>query len=163
MRRLLSLLVGLHLLGSSQLLLGEGASASAKELVSVCGAGERALGLSMADFQHVLNQMQGQGVSEDGRAKARKAADDFFRSVFFSDAFKERLAQYFDAQFSQSELSDVVAFYKSAAGKKALHVFPALTNQCLSIGEQLGKPKAETFANKLAQIIEQHKKPQTNQ
>jgi hypothetical protein len=63
------------------------------------------------------------------------------------DAMAPRMTQLFMDTFSESELRDLVAFYRTPTGKKALTQLPVLFEQGTKIGQELAeKNQAELEA-----------------
>jgi hypothetical protein len=87
------------------------------------------------------------------REKLAASANESFRS--FSKRFRERLPQainysqyiedtvypLYDKFFSEKELSDLVAFYKSETGKKVIETMPQIYAESTRLAQELLMPK----------------------
>jgi hypothetical protein len=60
-----------------------------------------------------------------------------------------------DKYFTEDDLKNMIAFYKSPAGKKVLEVMPQMMTEIMIRSEEIAKPRFEAIAN---QILEEEKK-----
>jgi|GEM_PF-524441 len=65
-----------------------------------------------------------------------KAMTDKTSAVLFSDDLKVDIASVYAEVFSEDELRDVIAFYKSPLGKKLLDRMPELMQKSMQISQQ---------------------------
>lgn len=84
------------------------------------------------------------------------------RNTMTWEAMAPRMIQLFMDTFTESELRDLVAFYKTPTGKKALTQLPVLFEQGAKIGQELAeKNQAELEAMIAARSKELEKQGET--
>ncbi len=59
------------------------------------------------------------------------------------DTFGSRLVALYEESFTESELRDMTAFYKTPTGQKALTVLPELSRRMIEIGVTEAKKHAQ--------------------
>jgi len=89
-------------------------------------------------------------VFESFRAKAAKAN--------FADDIHESLVRVYAKYYSESELSDLLAFYGSRTGQKTLEVMPQLMNETMQIASEQLAPKIQKMMEQ-AQDEAEHRRP----
>lgn len=75
---------------------------------------------------------------------------DWAESIMTWETFGPKMTDIYVQAFSEGELRDLVAFYKTATGKKAISLMPELMQQ----GAQLGANEAQKHIPRLQQMIE---------
>jgi hypothetical protein len=110
----------------------------------------------MPDFiwQGILSTKAGQDLSADSKEELRKKllADSDRLSKRTRELFLERLdmgqiveevsIDVYDKYFTEAELKDLIAFYKTATGKKAIEVMPKMFGESMAKTMEAVKPKA---------------------
>jgi uncharacterized protein len=105
------------------------------------------------------------GLTPAQRQKMTAEAKDF---AWFSRTFRERLQQrinfkefvekmsypLYDKYFTESELKDLISFYKSTTGKKTLSVMPALLNDSI---QKSGEVLTPILTGLVHEMIEEEK------
>lgn len=75
-------------------------------------------------------------VPEDKRAGFTKALTPFLTKYCSWDALKHDICVMYAREFTEAELKQLLAFYKSPVGLKLLQKQPVITQMAMSIGQQ---------------------------
>lgn len=75
----------------------------------------------------------------------------WFRKVFAEEGFESEVVALYMKSFSEAELREITAFYKTPVGQKSLALFPELMKQ----GAELGMRRAEEHAAELEEMLAQ--------
>ena len=120
------------------------AMASAKELTSITGATTlfSPLIAGVVEQAKVLYLQQNPALSKDLNEIATQMSADL--QPRFSE-LTEEVARLYAANFTEQELKDILAFYKTTAGKKVLAEQPKIVNSSMKF--------AQEWANKLSDQV----------
>ena len=92
------------------------------------------------------------------------AVKDVLEAVFYDpetqNKFMKTFADLFKAEFTEKEILDMIAFYETETGKKAIQKLPSLMEKGRSIGSKIGEqiarsPKYEQMATMKFQELQQ--------
>lgn len=84
----------------------------------------------------------------------------WFRKVFAADDFESEVVRLYSEAFSEKELQELAAFYKTPVGQKALATMPELMKQGAEIGMRRGQEHAAELEEMLAKARkEREEKP----
>jgi hypothetical protein len=174
---MLTLRIALVLLGSALALFGSEARAEIseskrlliRELLQLSGGGqaaEQAARLFLAQIGYVYGSMVEEVVASESDLSAeekqalREHLADFDRfASAFSERFNERIdldavleAVYvplYDRSFAETELREIVAFYRTPAGRKMIAVLPSLMQDGLDATIPLVQPKVMALVGEI--------------
>ncbi|MFA5353037.1 MAG: DUF2059 domain-containing protein [Thermodesulfovibrionales bacterium] len=92
---------------------------------------------------------------------------DVFRSwyikVFADKAFESQVAGLYVKFFTEGELHELIAFYKTPVGQKTLKALPEIAKQSAMIGENLAEAHAQELQEMLMKAIEKKSQENTNE
>ncbi len=174
---MLTLRIALVLLGSALTLFGAEARAEIseskrlliRELIQFSGGGQEAELVAqsfLAQIRHVYGSMVDEVVAsesdlsaEEKQALREHLADfDLFASAF-SAGFAERIdldaaletiyVPLYDRYFAETELREIVAFYRTPAGLKMIAVLPSLMHDGLEATVTLVQPKVMALVGEI--------------
>lgn len=151
-----------------------------KELITAVDAGNMATKVmdSMLSEMHkqypiMINQMADADttLTADQRKKMKESVNESYER--FSKVFEERLKQkidlnkfmeditysLYDKFFTEDEIKDLIAFYKTSTGKKALSVLPQLSTESLQIVNEKLTPTLITIVTEILTEEEKRIKP----
>ncbi|WP_269540145.1 DUF2059 domain-containing protein [Cerasicoccus fimbriatus] len=128
--------------------------AVATELYDLMSPKDTVIDSFMASFEPYMQQIAQMGVPKEavdqiraeGKALAGKIAED-------PELVTKMIAIYMDT-FSEAELKDLIAFYKTPTGKKALQELPTLFQKGAVAGEEIAQKYLPEFQTKVQQIME---------
>ena len=120
------------------------AMASAKELITITGTTSlfSPLITGVVEQAKVLYLQQNPGLAKDLNEIATQIRADL--QPRFSE-LTEEVARLYAANFTEQELKDILAFYKTTAGKKLLTEQPKIVDNSMKF--------AQDWANKLSDLV----------
>ena len=65
------------------------------------------------------------------------------------------IAAVYAANFTTAELRDIEAFYRQPVGQKMLEKMPAIGQQALAVGQEIGRKAAEELRQRLTEALRQ--------
>ncbi len=87
----------------------------------------------------VGDSIAAQLTSNPEMAPYRDVLLSWMRKIFAGDAFNGEVVRLYIASFSESELRELIAFYRSPIGQKALEKMPELMQKGMAIGQKLAQ------------------------
>lgn len=99
--------------------------------------------LSPAQKKQIVAQMNS---SNAGRSKFQ---DRFLAQLDFHEFVELTFYPLYDKFFTESELRDLVAFYKTPTGLKMIGVMPELTTEAVRLAQTVLVPKLAEISNKI--------------
>jgi hypothetical protein len=95
--------------------------------------------------------------------RATQRMNEVFRRIDYMQIFTDIAAPIFDKHFSESELKEWIAFYKSPVGKKSVELMPAMMMEMMPKMSEALFPKIQAEMDKIiedeAKLLEQESKP----
>lgn len=108
-------------------------------------------------MQTAMNQMLDLQIkTQPGLAPYKDVMRKFLNKHISFAALKDELIQIYVDEFTETELKQISAFYKTPAGKKIVEKGPALVSK----GIQLGSQRVAKHQDELRQMIEDEAKKQ---
>jgi hypothetical protein len=105
-----------------------------------------------------LERMRAQGAPAELVDKIHAEAQDFFAQNFKWDEVRPKVAKLYSDAFTEAELRELIAFYQTPTGQKAVAKLPALVQESGVVamsGVQAGMPQ---FQQRIGELIESYKK-----
>jgi uncharacterized protein len=65
------------------------------------------------------------------------------------------IAAIYAANFTAAELRDIETFYRQPAGQKLLEKMPAISQQALAVGQEVGRKASEDLRQRLTEALRQ--------
>jgi uncharacterized protein len=65
------------------------------------------------------------------------------------------IAAIYATNFTAAELNDIEAFYRQPTGQKMLEKMPAINQQALAVGQEIGRRAAEDLRQRLTEALRQ--------
>ena len=65
------------------------------------------------------------------------------------------IATIYASNFTAAELNDMEAFYRQPTGQKMLQKMPAISQQALAVGQEIGRKAAEDLKQRLTEALRQ--------
>lgn len=104
-------------------------------------------------FNTQLTQMSKMGVSEDKIDRIREAAMDYAQKIAADPDMKQRMVNAYMESFTERELRELIAFYQTPLGHKALNAMPELYAKGTTIGQELALKHQKGFQRKIESIL----------
>ena len=128
--------------------------AAAQDLIDLMGGKQ-----VMRDaFITSINAM-GAGNPQISAAEAddmKKATLDWFDTDFKWEDLRGQFADIYLRAFSEDELNQILAFYKTPVGKKALATLPEVMKESMAIGQQYAQSKQTLLMVRLQKVHAQY-------
>ncbi len=139
------------------------AKAAATELFEVMDLEMMMKGATEQALEPQLIQMRRAGISELGMAELKKEMLDFMNEVMAWEVLKPELVDLYATEFTKEELDDLIAFYKTPTGQKAIKTMPRLMGEGMMIGQRAVQARAPELQQRIAPIIQRElQMPKTN-
>jgi hypothetical protein len=91
-------------------------------------------------------------IERDYEAMMPMIADAF--TPYYS-SMVDGIAAIYASNFSAAELRDIEAFYRQPTGQKLLAKMPAISQQALAVGQEIGRKAAEDLRQRLTEALRQ--------
>lgn len=102
-------------------------------------------------YGNMIDQLlDAQTKSSPQLAKLREPMKEFFNKYMGWEAMKDDLAKIYADNFTEQELNDITAFYKTPTGSKMSQALPAL----MAEGAQLGQRRVAEHMDELKEMIQ---------
>lgn len=80
-----------------------------------------------------------------------KLYDRFLEKINFKEYTEQAVYPLYDKFFTESELQDLLAFYKSPTGQKLNQTLPQMTTESIRLAQEILVPKVTTIITELVQ------------
>jgi len=97
--------------------------------------------------------------SQPELAQYQDAIRAWYTKVFAGDEFANEMAALLEATYTEQEMRELMAFYKTPVGRKSLQVLPTVARESALIGSRL----AERHTDELQSMIEEAMKARSAQ
>lgn len=104
----------------------------------------------------VLNNMREAGAPEPAIREFRDAIVAWVENELVWDDIKPQMIDLYVREFSEPELQQLLAFYKTPVGAKALERFPTIFAEGAKIGQVYAQSKQGTLNSRLEQIADRY-------
>ncbi|MFK7908971.1 MAG: DUF2059 domain-containing protein [Akkermansiaceae bacterium] len=162
MKQLLISIIALTTLGTS-LAQAQEATKPAEELLELIKFKQVMTDVSNAGFAPFLNKLRKQGFPEAGVKEVKEAAEVYFDQVASDPDLKSEMTKLYEKEFTTEELKELVAFYRTPLGQKALNRLPALTQQGAKLGEKYALKHQAGFKGQMTRIMQKYKPAQAGE
>lgn len=109
-----------------------------------------------AAFRPFVDQFRQQGLPEAALKEIEAAADAYFHQLMSDPELKKDILKLYEETFSEAELEEMLAFYQTPTGQKALLEMPKIMASGMALGEKYAEKYAPAFEEQLAEILEKH-------
>lgn len=117
----------------------QASEAKVRELIKVMGADKMAISGMQQQVQEI-------------KKSSPDISDEFF-DEFMAEVTTEKITELYlpiySKYYSESEVDDLIRFYKSPVGQKTLSVLPAIMKESIDAGQKMGKEIALKVKEKL--------------
>jgi uncharacterized protein len=113
--------------------------AQIKELMRITGSAQLGLQFANAVSQDMARQLRQARPDIPERAIALMNQEVLKLFEERVDGLLERVVPVYEKHFSPAEIDDLLAFYRTPTGRKAIAVMPAVMNESIAIGQSWGR------------------------
>jgi uncharacterized protein len=104
----------------------------------------------------MLESLKKNGTSDQALADIKRAFSEWMDQEILWDELRPQMVELYVAQFSEPELRELTAFYRSPVGQKALKSLPGLLAEGARIGQAYAKTKEASLNQRLLKVAEKH-------
>lgn len=126
---------------------------AAEELISLTNPKETFITAFMVSFEPALDLMSANGLSSDKVEKVRSLAQDLAITVSEDPDLLSGLVGIYVEEFSENEIIELMAFYRTPLGRKTLKKLPVLFERGGAIGEAVTSKYLTEFQGKVSSVI----------
>ena len=102
----------------------------------------------------IQTMLNAQAQADPGINEVRQIMLDFYRKCMSWNAIKADVTRIYMEAFTEVELRELIAFYKTPTGRKAIATLPSLTEKSM----QFGVKRALEHQTELKQALQEHAK-----
>jgi hypothetical protein len=113
-----------------------------KRLMEVTGATNIAKQFASAISQQIFQTLKAAGTKIPDRALAvmdTELTSLFSEKMSVPGGFIDQIIPIYDKYFTHQDVREMLAFYQTPIGQKAISVLPAVTNECTLAGQRWGQ------------------------
>jgi len=109
-------------------------------------------------FAPTLEKLKAQGMPDELIDSLHAEAQKIFAENFKWEEVKPLFAKLYVDNFSEAELRDIIAFYQSSAGQKAIAKIPTLLQQGMTTAMGRVQTKLPELQQRIAALVQDYKK-----
>lgn len=125
---------------------------SVRELLAVSGGNELGIQMANASFESFLVALEAQRGRLPAREVAimKEVADEVYRDVFGDEkVLLDKVVPIYERHFSQAEVEEIIRFYRTPVGQKAIRELPAIASELIPSYQSLAPEISAQFEKKL--------------
>mgnify|MGYP000026482672 CR=1 FL=1 len=107
-------------------------------------------------FKLMIGQLEAQGIPKAAVEEITVAAQDMMRRSFIDGKVVDKVAALYEERFTEDELIDLIAFYKTPLGRKILAEQSGIMEEGMKIGMEAVEKNQAKFQQDVGAIIEKH-------
>lgn len=108
-------------------------------------------------FKPMLDRFKAQGLPPEALAEITAATDLFFTKTFSDPELKKQMVKLYQQKFTPDELDELLHFYETPVGRKALLTMPELMGEASKIGQQMAAKNTADYQKQLQDILLKYK------
>lgn len=130
----------------------------AGEFLKVTRYEELIIESAVANFDQMAKQMVAQGVPPAAIPEIREEARKMYVSIFTGPEIRKKMIDLYNKTYTESELTELVTFYRTPVGQKSLTVMRTLADDAMKLALPDIQEQTPIFQKKMAEIVEKNKK-----
>jgi hypothetical protein len=158
-RLVLTLLIACGALSAAE----PASKSSTDQLLDTIRYEELAVSSAAAAFDGMAQQMKAKGVPDAAIAEIRAEARLMYQRIFANSEMRKKTGELYSKHFTEDEILEMTAFYRTPLGQKALATMPAIMSDSMNLAMSSVQKEMPAFQQKIAEIVRKHKKPATDQ
>ena len=107
-------------------------------------------------FDPIIQNMRKHGIPAAAADEMKATVAQWFYEEIRWEELKPKMIDLYVKEFSEQELKELLAFYKTPTGKKALSKLPTIMQQRAAIGQQYAISKKESLKRRIYRVIEKY-------
>ncbi len=133
----------------------------ASELLDLSGTREAMRAGFLATIEPNVAAMTQQGMPPAAANEIRTALTEWFEQEIKWEEIKPKLIELYVKEFTEAELKELNAFYRTPIGSKAISKIPAIMQQGSIIGQQYAATKQDSLKLKIEAIAQKYRPKKT--
>jgi hypothetical protein len=129
---------------------------AAIRVLEITKADKAMLGGFQAMVDPIVADMRQRGMPEAAAQEVKDAINKWFTEEIKWEDIKPKMADIYVQQFSESELKELIAFYQTPTGQKAIEKLPTVMQQGAIVGREYAQTKNQSLQTKLKEIAEKY-------
>jgi hypothetical protein len=128
----------------------------AERLLALTRLSETGDEASKVAFKPLIDQLKAQGVPAAGIKELEVAAAAYLHQLMADDDLKKDIVALYNQNFTEDELVEMLAFYDTPTGRKALAHMPKIMSDAMVLGQKHSQKYAPAFQEKIKEIVERY-------
>jgi uncharacterized protein len=124
------------------------------EAVDMQGTG---IATAKSAMKPMMDQFKAQGLPPKAMAEISSVIDLFFNKTFTDPELKKSLVKLYEQKFTNDELEEMLHFYDTPTGKKALLSMPEIMGEAGKIGQKLAGKNSAELQKQIQDIMAKYK------
>ena len=129
----------------------------AEELLSVTRFEKNGREAAEATFKPFVEEFKKQGLPAEAIREIETAASAYFHQLMSDPELKQGVVDLYNKIFSADELIELIHFYQTPTGKKALIQMPKIFGEAMQLGQKHAAKYAPKFQIQLEAILKKHR------
>ncbi|NOY00151.1 MAG: DUF2059 domain-containing protein [Verrucomicrobia bacterium] len=146
--------IALSLSASFSMASEESHRATAQELITLTNPKSLFITAFMVGFNPMLENMKKSGLDEIKIEKTKKAAIELAKKVASDPELNSKMVSLYTGELTEKEIRDLITFYHTPTGKKALRIMPAIFQKGALIGQQITQKYQADFQKQISTILQ---------
>ncbi len=152
----LAAIIALSLSASFAMASEESHRATAQELMTLTNPKGLFISAFMVGFNPMLENLKKSGVDEVKTQKIKEAAMGLAKKVAADPELNTKMISLYTGEFSEKEIRDLITFYQTPTGKKALLTMPTIFQKGALIGQQITQKYQVDFQKQISGILQEN-------
>ncbi len=129
-------------------------SNAADKLIELTNSKEAFRAAFMVGFKPFLDKLaHNDKINATQIQQVKQAALDFSDKIYNDKSYSSGMRQLYNTHFNEAELAELLRFYSTPTGQKALKKLPLLFKQASQIGKRLAQKYQSSFQQDLKRIL----------
>lgn len=129
----------------------------ATQILEATNAKEALRTTFVAVLDPMLDRMHQQGVPQKALDELRIAFDSWFAEEMDWADLRPKIEDLYLARFNEVELSELLFFFRSPAGQKAIQFMPQITQQSAKLEQEYIQKKQASLQRRLQPVFEKYR------
>jgi hypothetical protein len=156
MKALFNILVFLSIVGST--LADEAAARKSAEAILEITNAEGSLKTGfISSIEPMVANMKRQGVPDAAGVEISAAMSEWFDAEMKWSEIKPKMVDIYVKHFTEQELKELLAFYQTPLGKKAMTTLPMVMREGTAVGQEYATKKQESLQKKVQAIVDKYR------
>jgi uncharacterized protein len=104
----------------------------------------------------IIASMRQRGMPEAAAQEVKDVFGKWFAEEIKWEEIKPKMEDIYVQQFTEQELKELLAFYQTPTGQKAIEKLPIVMQQGAVIGREYAQNKSQSLQTKLKEIAEKY-------